>query len=123
VAAWSRCALREGETVNITTKTKTGETIATYKAHALIVIAGTETHKLALHKDDWGTWKVTEPESGGLIVRVKNHYKGVPVSSRTLTLKAARALAMAQVDDLIERIGTDSFNATLARAKAKTESA
>jgi hypothetical protein len=105
--------------MEVTTKTKTGDPIATFKAHALIVIAGTETHKLALHKDQFGIWKVTDPESGALITRVNNTYKGLPVSSRTLTLKSARVNAQDQVDHLIARVGTDSFNATLARARAK----
>ena len=105
--------------MEVTTKMKNGDSIATYKAHALIVIAGTETHKFALHKDQFGIWKVTDPESGALVVRIHSSYVGVPVSSRSHTLKIARKLAADEVDLLISRVGTDSFNATLARARAK----
>jgi hypothetical protein len=105
--------------MEVTTKMKNGDPIVTFKAHALIVIAGVETHKLALHRDKFKMWNVTDPESGALVVRVHNNYKGMPVSSRTLTLKIARELAAAEVDHLIARVGIDLFNATLARARAK----
>jgi hypothetical protein len=102
--------------MEVTTKTKTGEPIATFKAHALIVIAGVETHKLALHKDGFGAWKVTHPESGACVAHVRGQYKGAVVSSKGFTLKEARAAAQAQIDALIESIGSAKFNAVLAGA-------
>jgi len=102
--------------MEVTTKTKTGDPIATFKAHALIVIAGTETHKLALHKDGFGAWKVTHPESGACVAHVRGQYQGALVSSKGYTLREARAAAQAQIDALIERIGSGEFNAVLARA-------
>lgn len=83
--------------------------------HALMVIAGAEVHKLALHKDIVGDWVVSHPASGACVVRkIPGWYKGCPVSLRGATLKEAKQLAMAEVEALISRIGTERFNATLA---------
>lgn len=81
----------------------------------LIVLAGTEVHKLALHKLD-GDWIVAHPASGAKVRDVLATYKGVPVSSGGEPLKWARAAALAQIDAMIERMGTDRFNSVLQAA-------
>ena len=86
--------------------------------HALVVISGTEVHKLALHKDNTGDWIVSDPKSGAAVVRkVPVWYKGCPVSLRGATLKEAKQLALAEVEALIGRIGTERFNSVLANPK------
>lgn len=86
--------------------------------HALMVIAGSEAHKLALHKDNVGDWIVSDPKSGAAVIRkVPGWYKGCPVSLRGTTLKEARQLALAEVEALINRIGSERFNQVLANPK------
>lgn len=86
--------------------------------HALMVIAGSEAHKLALHKDNVGDWVVSDPKSGAAVIRkVAGWYKGCPVSSRSVTLSEARRLALAEVEALIDRIGSERFNQVLANPK------
>ena len=83
--------------------------------HSLMVIAGSEAHKLALHKDQTGDWVVSDPRSGAAVIRkVPGWYKGCPVSLRQATLKEARQLALAEVEALINRIGSERFNSVLA---------
>ena len=81
----------------------------------LIVLAGTQVHKLALHKLD-GNWIVAHPASGARVRDVLATYKGVPVSSGREPLKWARAAALAQIDAMIERMGSDRFNTVLQAA-------
>lgn len=83
--------------------------------HALMVIAGSEAHKLALHKDNVGDWVVSDPKSGAAVIRkVPGWHKGCPVSLRCATLKEAKQLALAEVDALINRVGSERFNSVLA---------
>ena len=88
------------------------------------------THRLALHRSSIGvhpsfphsslSWQVSDPISGGLILRdVGASYLGMPVSSAGLSLPTARMIAMARLDALLERIGSDAFNARLAAAAAQ----
>lgn len=86
----------------------------------LIVLSGTQVHKLALHKQD-GAWTVAHPASGARVCEVRATYKGVPISSGIATLKWARAAALAQVDAMIERMGTDRFNSVLQAAADATK--
>jgi hypothetical protein len=86
----------------------------------LIVLAGTQVHKLALHKLD-GAWIVAHPASGARVRDVLATYKGMPVSSKGYTLTQARAAALAQVDAMIERMGTDRFNSVLQAAADATK--
>jgi hypothetical protein len=86
----------------------------------LIVLAGTQVHKLALHKLD-GEWIVAHPASGARVRDVLATYKGVPVSSGGQTLKWARAAALAQVEAMIERMGSDRFNSVLQAAADATK--
>jgi hypothetical protein len=75
----------------------------------LIVIVGSMVHKFALHCVG-GAWIVAHPASGARVLDVKATHKGMPVSSRHLTLTQARPLAMAQLDAIIERAGSERFN-------------
>ena len=85
----------------------------------LMVIAGTQAHKLALHKDSLGDWVVSHPPSGAAVVRrITGWYKGCPVSSKGLTQAQARQLALAEVDALIQRVGAARFNDVLKHQRA-----
>lgn len=90
----------------------------------LIYIAGTQVHRLALHKDlnralpdEMRGWIVSEPVTGMCVREVTNTFKGVTVSSRGLSPSRAREAAMATLDALCERIGSDKFNLTINNAK------
>lgn len=92
----------------------------------MIYIAGTQTHRFALHKslnwampDEKKDWHVSEPETGMHVCTVTSDYKGLHMSSRGLSTPRAREAAMAVLDALCERIGSEKFNATLADTKAK----
>ena len=84
----------------------------------LIVTAGTVTHKLALHQDRLGDWVVSDPKSGAAVIRrITGWYKGCPISVGKATKKQVQVWARDAVDNLIARIGSDKFNATLANPK------
>jgi hypothetical protein len=84
----------------------------------LMVIVGTTAHRLALHRDNVGQWVVSDPKSGAAVIRhVHGQYKGIRVSCRGMKLSEIRQLALADVDALVQRIGSDKFNATLANPK------
>ena len=87
------------------------------KYDPLIFIAGTETYKLALCKNRDGAWVVSDPRSGAKIVTVQGNYKGMPCTSRGFTLTRARQLAIADLEELVSRIGSDRFNAVMANPK------
>ena len=87
------------------------------KYDPLIFIAGTETYKLALCKNRDGAWVVSDPRTGAKIVTVQGNYKGMPCTSRGFTLNRARQLAIADLEELISRIGSDRFNAVMANPK------
>ena len=86
---------------------------------ALIFTAGTVTHRLALHRepttlpDRYREWQVSHPGIGAKICRVTASHKGFPVSSAGLTVTQARSAALAQLEALCERIGSDKFNAVI----------
>jgi len=81
----------------------------------LMVIAGSTAHKLALHRDSIGDWVVSDPKSGAAVIRrMTGWYKGCPVSMKAYTLKQAQAIALHEVEALIEKIGSDKFNRVLA---------
>jgi hypothetical protein len=86
---------------------------------ALIFTAGTVTHKLALHLEDtllpdrYRQWQVSHPGIGAKVCRVTASYKGVPVSSAGLTVTQARAAAVAELEALCGRIGSDKFNSVI----------
>jgi len=80
----------------------------------LIVIAGTQTHRLALHKNASEVWIVADPRTGALLVgAVSGQYRGIRVSSRGLTLAEVRQLAIVDAEAIISRLGSDRFNAVL----------
>ena len=97
----------------ITLRRKDGSEISTVKSHLLICHAGSVTHALHLHKDASGIWVVSDPVSGGQVLRVQGSYKGVPCSSYGMALRDIRGSAQAQIEALIERVGSDRFNAIL----------
>ena len=86
----------------------------------LIYIAGTVTHRLALHLEVgplpnmMKQWRVSHPVIGATVCRVTGTYKGVPCSSRSMGPRDARMHAVACLDAMLERIGSDRFNATIA---------
>lgn len=84
----------------------------------LIVISGSVTHKLALHQmPEIGNWVVSDPKSGAKVCVVDGQYRGIRVSSRGLSIRDVRQLALASVEALIQRVGTEKFNAVLANPK------
>lgn len=96
----------------------------------LIYIAGTQTHRLALHKrintvlpESRREWVVSHPASGAKVLEVTSVYKGVPCSSAGAPLKQARADAIACLDALLERVGSERFNAVLAGAVGPAKAA
>lgn len=80
----------------------------------LIFIAGSETYKLALTKSSTGVWIVSDPKSGAKILTVNGNYKGMPCSSRGFTLGLARQCAVGDLEGLVNKIGSDKFNAVMA---------
>jgi hypothetical protein len=85
----------------------------------LMFTAGSVTYKLALAKNEAGDWVVSDPKSGGKVVTVDGVYKGVPCSSRGFPITLARQFAMASLEVLLNRIGSEKFNAVLAEPKLK----
>jgi hypothetical protein len=88
---------------------------------ALIYTAGTITHRLALHKeisalpDGYRQWVVSHPGIGAKVCTVRAYHKGCPVSSARMSQTSARAAAIATLDEMLERIGSDKFNAVIAK--------
>jgi hypothetical protein len=84
----------------------------------LMVIAGSTVHRLALHKSSNGVWMVADPKSGCVIISaIQGQYRGIRVTSKGMTLKEVRQLALADVELLIGRIGSERFNSVLANPK------
>jgi hypothetical protein len=84
----------------------------------LVVVAGTEVHKLALHKDHIGDWVVSDPKSGAAIIRrIRGWFKGCPVSTTGYSKKEALRRGLDEVEALIEHIGSEKFNAVLSNPK------
>lgn len=98
---------------NLITRTKSGDVIATVKSTVITVQAGTTTHMLHLHKDNLWHWCVSDPVSGGRVLAVVGQYKGIRTSSKGYSLREIKNLALAQVQALIERIGSDKFNSVV----------
>jgi hypothetical protein len=84
----------------------------------LRVTVGDTDHTLALHQVA-GEWRVSDPVSGGAVTWVRATYKGMPVSSRGLGVRAATTCARDTVAQLVDRVGGPSeWNARLAHARA-----
>lgn len=80
----------------------------------IMVIAGSNTHRLALHKVG-DEWQVSHPEIGAKVLILEMTYRGIPMTTRDLTIAQARNLAVQQIDLLIERVGSAKFNAVIER--------
>lgn len=80
----------------------------------IMVIAGSDTHCLALHKVG-DEWRVSHPEIGAKVLLVEMTYRGIPMTTRDLTIAQVRNLAVKQIDLLIERVGSAKFNAVIER--------
>ena len=89
--------------------------------YPLIFLRGTESWRLALHREPVlagkGDWIVSDPVSGYRVTRVTASFKGVPVSSKSLTVTQARAAALVDLDLTVNRVGLDRFSAVLAAAQ------
>jgi hypothetical protein len=85
----------------------------------IIFTAGTTTHRLALHREvsaapaSYREWVVSHPVIGAKVCRITVFYKGMPCSSKGLNSKEARAAALAELEAMCERIGSEKFNTTI----------
>lgn len=78
----------------------------------------------ALHIDRVsGSWIVSDPITGGRMLKVVSTYKGMPVSSEGEQLSVAKRLAVSQLTQFISRTGCTLFNARLAELRARYGSA
>ena len=102
--------------LTFTPRTAPGHTREPIAYSTCIFICGTTVHKLALHKDQFGYWSLSDPASGYKIMDVVGAYKMAMVSSKGYTLAEARDAAKFRLHALCERIGADKFNATLEKA-------
>jgi hypothetical protein len=95
--------------------------------YPLVFLRGTEAWRLALHREPVlagkGDWTISDPVSGYRVARVTATRKGVPVSSRHLTVTQARAAALVDLDITVDRIGLDRFARVLNQAQTKKEPA
>ena len=89
--------------------------------YPIIFMRGTDAWRLALHREPVhagkGEWIVSDPVSGYRVCRVTATYKGVPVSSKDLTVAQAREMALAQLDLTVGRVGLERFTRVLAEAQ------
>jgi hypothetical protein len=89
--------------------------------HPIIFMRGSRSWRLALHRDPVlagkGEWTISDPVGGYRVCRVTASYKGVPVSSRDLTVTQARAAALVDLDLTVDRIGLDRFAQVLDAAQ------
>jgi hypothetical protein len=88
--------------------------------HPIVYLRGSDTWRLALHREPVlagkGQWLVSDPISGYRVCRVTATYKGVPVSSKDLTIAQARSAALIQLDLTVDRVGLDRFTRALSEA-------
>jgi len=80
----------------------------------IIVIAGSDTYRLALHKVG-DEWQVSHPEIGAKVLSLAYFHRGIPMTTRDLTIAQARNMAVQQIDSLIERVGSVKFNSVIQR--------
>ena len=89
--------------------------------HPIMFMRGFRSWRLALHRDPVlagkGDWTISDPVGGYRVCRVTASYKGVPVSSRDLTITQARAAALVDLDLTVDRIGLDRFAQVLDAAQ------
>ncbi len=89
--------------------------------YPLIYIHGSDTWRLALHRETVaagrGDWFVSDPVSGYRVCRVTATYKGMSVTSNSLNVTQARAAALLDLDTTIARIGRERFSRVLNEAQ------
>lgn len=92
--------------------------------YPIIYMHGSDSWRLALHREPVlagkGEWIVSDPISGYRVCRITATYKGVPVSSKDLTVSQAREAAMLQLDATVDRVGFDRFTRVLSEAQKTT---
>ena len=98
------------------------------KYDRLLYTRGHRAHIFALHREAQPSipakarqWIVSDPVSGYRLLRVSAHYKGMPISSRSLTLADARQCALADIDALVDRVGLEKFETVIDRAHASAQ--
>lgn len=98
------------------------------KYDRLLYTRGTRAHIFALHREAQPSipakarqWIVSDPVSGYRLLRVNAHFKGMPISSRSLTLAEARQCALADIDALVDRVGLEKFETVIDRAHASAQ--
>lgn len=89
--------------------------------YPLIFMRGSNAWRLALHREPVlagkGQWIVSDPVSGYRVARITATHKGMPVSSKNLTIAQARAAALVDLDLTVDRIGLDRFAQVLGAAQ------
>lgn len=76
----------------------------------------------ALHKTESGTYKVSDPVSGGGVMIVDGQYMGIRTSSEGYTLREIRQLAESQLQNLINHgVGPDKFKEVVETARKKAK--
>jgi len=98
------------------------------KYDRLLYTRGHRAHIFALHREPTPgvpatrrEWIVSDPVSGYRLLRIDASYKGMPISSRSLTLAEARQCALADIDALVDRVGLAKFEAVIDRAHASAQ--
>ena len=89
--------------------------------YPLVFLRGTETWRLALHREPVlagkGDWVVSDPVSGYRVARVTAMKPARLYASRHLTITQARAAALVDLDLTVDRIGLDRFSRVLNQAQ------
>ncbi len=91
--------------------------------HPIKITAGDVVHTLALHKNDNGSYTVSDPVSGcSVLPRVQGLHKGIPCAVYDYSRKDAEAAAVEQINARVALIGSDRFNSTIANVILTPES-
>lgn len=91
--------------------------------HAFQVIVGTVVNTLALHKNQNGSYTVSDPVSGcAVLPRVTGRYKGIQCAVFDFSRMEAEAAAVEQINALVLLIGADRFNSTIKNVVLTPES-
>ncbi len=89
--------------------------------YPLVFVRGSDAWRLALHREPVlagkGQWVVSDPVSGCRVCWVTATYKGMPVSSRDLTMSQARAAALVDLDMTVNKVGFERFARVLNTAQ------
>jgi len=109
-------------------RVKNSDKTVDVKYDRLLYTRGHRAHLFALHREQTAgipaknrEWIVSDPVSGYRLLRVNAHYKGMPISSRSLTLAEARQCALADIDALVDRVGIEKFETVIDRAHASAQ--